>query len=193
MYSAGEGILKSRSLRIKEQRSSTHGITPVSRSAAFLRPILFRSHSFRPISPAARFRTLRTCCPTQKTTRMIAPTGGSMCPDSDKLAAADNWLKANLDPLITNPALANSVFIVLFDEALDTDSTNGGGRVARGSGRSPCQAGIHVHHVLPAPEHVATDAGTALSSRQARTLGDSSGDGGVLSVENRSHSQPFWS
>lgn len=119
------------------------------------------------------------------------PTGGSMCPDSDKLAAADNWLKANLDPLITNPALANSVFIVLFDEALDTDSTNGGGRVARGSGRSPCQAGIHVHHVLPAPEHVATDAGTALSSRQARTLGDSSGDGGVLSVEDRSHSQPF--
>lgn len=58
------------------------------------------------------------------------PTGGATCPDSDKLAAADNWLKANLDPLITNPALANSVFIVLFDEALDSDVTHGGGRVA---------------------------------------------------------------
>ncbi|HWG48929.1 MAG TPA: alkaline phosphatase family protein [Candidatus Acidoferrales bacterium] len=59
------------------------------------------------------------------------PAGAAAtCPDSDKLAAADNWLKANLDPLITNPALANSVFIVLFDEALDSDVTHGGGRVA---------------------------------------------------------------
>jgi phosphatidylinositol-3-phosphatase len=58
------------------------------------------------------------------------PTGGSLCADSAKLAAADAWLKANLDPLITNPALANSVFIVLFDEALDVDLTHGGGRVA---------------------------------------------------------------
>lgn len=58
------------------------------------------------------------------------PSGGSLCLDSDKLAAADNWLKANLAPLINNPALANSVFIIVFDEALDIDLTNGGGRVA---------------------------------------------------------------
>jgi phosphatidylinositol-3-phosphatase len=58
------------------------------------------------------------------------PTGGSLCPDSDKLAAADNWLKANLDPLINNPALANSVFIVVFDEANASDLTHGGGHVA---------------------------------------------------------------
>lgn len=58
-----------------------------------------------------------------------APTGGSLCADSAKLAAADNWLKANLDPLINNPALANSVFIIDWDEALDLDFTNGGGRV----------------------------------------------------------------
>jgi len=58
------------------------------------------------------------------------PTGGSACADSDKLAAADNWLKANLDPLIANPALANSVFIVLWDEGLTSDITHGGGRVA---------------------------------------------------------------
>lgn len=58
------------------------------------------------------------------------PSGIAGCPDRDKLAAADNWLKANLDPLITNPALANSVFIVLFDEAFDSDVTHGGGRVA---------------------------------------------------------------
>src|SRR6185437_5649919 len=58
------------------------------------------------------------------------PTGGSLCPDSDKLVAADNWLKSNLDPLINSPALANSVFIVVFDEANASDLTNGGGHVA---------------------------------------------------------------
>jgi hypothetical protein len=61
-----------------------------------------------------------------------APTGGSSCPDDVKMAEADTWLKTNLDPLINNPALANSVFIIDWDEALDTDTapgTNGGGRV----------------------------------------------------------------
>jgi hypothetical protein len=43
--------------------------------------------------------------------------------------AADNWLKAHIDPLIQSPALANSVFIITFDEALDTASANGGGLV----------------------------------------------------------------
>ena len=57
------------------------------------------------------------------------PTGGSACADTDKLAAADTWLRSNLEPLITNPALLKSVFIVVFDEALDTDATLGGGRV----------------------------------------------------------------
>ncbi|MGH9571528.1 MAG: alkaline phosphatase family protein, partial [Candidatus Angelobacter sp.] len=58
------------------------------------------------------------------------PTGGGTCADSDKLAAADTWLKANLAPLMTNPALTNSIFIVVFDEALDSDVTHGGGHVA---------------------------------------------------------------
>jgi acid phosphatase len=58
-----------------------------------------------------------------------APNGGSACPDADKLAAADSWLSTNLDPLINNPALANSVFIIDFDEALDSDVTHGGGRI----------------------------------------------------------------
>ena len=58
------------------------------------------------------------------------PTGGSACLDSDKLTAADNWLKNNIDPLIKSPALANSVFIIVFDESLDVDLVNGGGKVA---------------------------------------------------------------
>ena len=66
------------------------------------------------------------------------PTGGSVCLDSDKLTAADNWLKANIDPLIKSPALANSVFIIVFDESLDVDLVNGGGKVAM------VMAGSHV-------------------------------------------------
>jgi len=59
------------------------------------------------------------------------PTGIPLCLDSDKLTAADNWLKNNIDPLIKSPALANSVFIVVFDEdEFDAVSVNGGGKVA---------------------------------------------------------------
>jgi phosphatidylinositol-3-phosphatase len=58
------------------------------------------------------------------------PGGGTACTDDQKLAAADTWLKNNIDPLINSPALANSVFIILFDESVDTDTANGGGHVA---------------------------------------------------------------
>jgi phosphatidylinositol-3-phosphatase len=73
------------------------------------------------------------------------PGGGSVCLDSDKLAAADNWLKANIDPLIKSPALANSVFIIVFDESLDVDLVNGGGRVAM------VMAGSHVKSAFQSP------------------------------------------
>ena len=58
------------------------------------------------------------------------PGGAASCTDDQKLAAADIWLKNNIDPLINSPALSNSVFIIVFDEAVDTDATNGGGKVA---------------------------------------------------------------
>src|SRR5216683_8455645 len=44
------------------------------------------------------------------------PTGAATCPDTDRLAAADTWLKTNIDPLIKNAAFANSVFIITWDE-----------------------------------------------------------------------------
>ncbi|MGZ4816888.1 MAG: alkaline phosphatase family protein [Terriglobales bacterium] len=57
------------------------------------------------------------------------PGGGSGCPLSDRLAAIDNFLKTNFDPLFTNSALmANTVVIVTFDESA-SDLTNGGGHV----------------------------------------------------------------
>jgi acid phosphatase len=70
------------------------------------------------------------------------PTGGSACLDTDKLAAADNWLKTNIDPLIKSPALTNSVFIIVFDEAVDTDAANGGGHIAMVMAGSHVKAGF---------------------------------------------------
>jgi len=58
------------------------------------------------------------------------PTGAVTCADTDKLAAADAWLRTNIDPLINNPALANSVFIITWDEGDMTDLANVGGQVA---------------------------------------------------------------
>jgi len=58
------------------------------------------------------------------------PGGTPTCDDNAKLAAADNWLRANIDPLIKSPGFGNSVLIVTFDEAQQTDFTNGGGQVA---------------------------------------------------------------
>lgn len=58
------------------------------------------------------------------------PGGAPTCPDNQKLSAADNWLKANIDPLINSPNFGNSVLFITFDEAQTTDVTNGGGQVA---------------------------------------------------------------
>jgi acid phosphatase len=58
------------------------------------------------------------------------PGGGSSCTDDQELAAADAWLKANIDPVINNPKFGNSVLIITFDESVATDFTNGGGQVA---------------------------------------------------------------
>jgi phosphatidylinositol-3-phosphatase len=57
------------------------------------------------------------------------PGGGSSCTDNRKLAAADAWLKANIDPVITSPKFGNSVLIITFDESVNSDITNGGGQV----------------------------------------------------------------
>lgn len=57
------------------------------------------------------------------------PGGAPTCTDDQKLAAADNWLKANINPLINSPNFGNSVLIITFDESISTDLTNGGGQV----------------------------------------------------------------
>ncbi len=55
---------------------------------------------------------------------------GVTCPDTDKIVAGDTWLKATIEPLISNPAFQrDGLLVVVFDEAEDIDTTNGGGHV----------------------------------------------------------------
>jgi phosphatidylinositol-3-phosphatase len=58
------------------------------------------------------------------------PDGSNSCANNDKVAAADQWLQANIGPLINNSGLANSVFIITWDESFGTDMANGGGQIA---------------------------------------------------------------
>lgn len=57
------------------------------------------------------------------------PGGGTSCTPDQQLAAADAWLKANIDPVINSPKFGNSVLVITFDESVTTDITNGGGQV----------------------------------------------------------------
>jgi acid phosphatase len=57
------------------------------------------------------------------------PVGLTTCTSDQQLAAADQWLSANISPLLASAAFANSLLIVVFDEAEESDTTNGGGHV----------------------------------------------------------------
>jgi hypothetical protein len=53
------------------------------------------------------------------------------CQDQDKLAAADNWLHENIDPLLSNSSFMQSgLLIITWDEGDAADSANGGGHIA---------------------------------------------------------------
>lgn len=57
------------------------------------------------------------------------PTGGSLCPLSDRLKAVDSFLQNQVGPLLNNSSVtANTVVIITFDESL-TDPTMGGGHI----------------------------------------------------------------
>jgi phosphatidylinositol-3-phosphatase len=58
------------------------------------------------------------------------PTGLITCTSDQQLAAADQWLSTNIAPLLASAAFQNSLLIVTFDEAEDSDTTHGGGHVA---------------------------------------------------------------
>ena len=59
------------------------------------------------------------------------PIANPSCTLNDRLAAADTWMSANLQPLMNDPNFsASGLLIVVFDEGDDTDLSGGGGHVA---------------------------------------------------------------
>jgi len=59
------------------------------------------------------------------------PAGGSNCPTAQKLRAADDWLQANISPLITNAGFQqDGLLVIVFDESKQSDSVHGGGKIA---------------------------------------------------------------
>lgn len=57
------------------------------------------------------------------------PAAMNTCTDAQKLTAADQWLSTNIVPLLSSGAFQNSLLIIVFDEAEDTDTSHGGGHV----------------------------------------------------------------
>jgi acid phosphatase len=57
------------------------------------------------------------------------PAGMTTCTDAQILAAADQWLSANIAPLLASAAFQNSLLIIVFDEGDASDNSHGGGQV----------------------------------------------------------------
>ena len=58
------------------------------------------------------------------------PVGLATCTSDQQLAAADQWLSTNVAPVLASSAFQNSLLIITFDEAEDSDTSHGGGHVA---------------------------------------------------------------
>jgi hypothetical protein len=58
------------------------------------------------------------------------PGGGSNCPDSEKLNAADQWLKTTVGGILSSSAFqTDGLLIIVFDESEISDINHGGGHV----------------------------------------------------------------
>ncbi len=69
--------------------------------------------------------------PNQYNNAHDCPQAIPSCTNADKLVAADNWLKNNIDPLLASAAFRqDGLLIIVFDESVDADTANGGGHVA---------------------------------------------------------------
>lgn len=68
--------------------------------------------------------------PNQNNNMHDCPAGMITCTDVDKEKTADAWLNANLTPLLSNADFQQrGLLIITWDEAVDTDTTNGGGHI----------------------------------------------------------------
>ena len=69
--------------------------------------------------------------PNQQNNAHDCPAAIPSCTNADKLAAADSWLKTNIDPLISSAAFRQSgLLVITFDESVNGDTAHGGGHIA---------------------------------------------------------------
>ena len=69
--------------------------------------------------------------PDQQNNAHDCPAAIPNCTNNDKLAAADAWLKTNIDPLIASAAFRQGGLLILtWDESVNSDTEHGGGKVA---------------------------------------------------------------
>jgi len=69
--------------------------------------------------------------PNQQNNAHDCPAAIPSCTNAEKLAAADTWLKTNIDPLISSAAFRQGgLLVITFDESVNSDIVHGGGHVA---------------------------------------------------------------
>lgn len=68
--------------------------------------------------------------PNQQNNAHDCPAAIPNCTNADKLAAADSWLKTNIDPLIASASFRQGgLLVITFDESVNGDTQNGGGHI----------------------------------------------------------------
>jgi len=107
---------------------------------AYLSEVLGNSSQANNIVPFSQFSTdlsnnqfphFSFIIPNQYDNAHDCPQNLPSCTNTDKLAAADNWLRSNIDRLIaSNSFRQDGLLVIVFDESVDTDTTQGGGHVA---------------------------------------------------------------
>jgi acid phosphatase len=59
------------------------------------------------------------------------PQGMTSCTTGEKLKAADDWMKANIAPIVSSAAFQkDGLLLIVFDESTSSDSEYGGGHIA---------------------------------------------------------------
>lgn len=108
--------------------SQTARIVPFTQFAADLNGNALPAYSF--VVPS-RIHDAHSC-----------PTG-TTCTDTDLLSQADQWLKTNIAPLLSNSKFQNGgLLLIVFDEASLIDIRHGGGHVALIAAGPKAKAGV---------------------------------------------------
>ena len=131
----------------------------------------------RSVHEARARRRRTTSCPTSLSSSRTSTDDMH----NGTVADGDTWLKNNIEPLLSSPALGNNgVVFVVFDEAEDTDTTGGGGHVDVLALGPAVDAGLDGRHadepLRPAPhDRGRLEAAAARRSPRRRRRSPSSG------------------